>query len=248
MKNLAIVVCVFGTLAASSSAQDAVQWRVQDGGNGHWYSITPTAAIWSVVKAECESRGGHLVTITSAEENSFAAPFAGSATAWIGAFQPPGSCEPLCDWRWVTGEPWGFSQWAPPGANDFGGNEDNAETYGSGEWNDMPNGGWSRRGIIEWSADCNGDGIVDYGQIRAGELDDANGNFVADCCEGAPRCFACPGDITGGGEVNGIDLAAVLGAWGTDGQGKFDCDIDDDGIVSGADLATVLSAWGPCPN
>jgi hypothetical protein len=58
----------------------------------------------------------------------------------------------------------------------------------------------------------------------------------------------CPGDITGGGEVNGIDLAAVLGAWGTDGQGKFDCDVDNDGIVNGADLATVLSAWGPCPN
>jgi hypothetical protein len=48
--------------------------------------------------------------------------------------------------------------------------------------------------------------------------------------------------------VNGIDLAAVLGAWGTDGQGKFDCDVDNDGIVNGADLATVLSAWGPCPN
>jgi hypothetical protein len=58
----------------------------------------------------------------------------------------------------------------------------------------------------------------------------------------------CPGDITGGGEVSGIDLAAVLGAWGTDGQGKFDCDVNGDGIVNGADLAAVLSGWGPCPS
>jgi hypothetical protein len=102
--------------------------------------------------------------------------------------------------------------------------------------------------IVEYSADCNNDGIVDFGQIRSGLMIDANGNFVADCCEGAPRCFACPGDITGGGEVNGIDLAAVLGAWGTDGQGKFDCDVNGDGIVNGADLAAVLSGWGPCPS
>jgi hypothetical protein len=69
---------------------------------------------------------------------------------------------------------------------------------------------------------------------------DLGGNTVRSSC--------CPGDITGNGTVNGLDLAAILAAWGTDGQGKFDCDVDNDGIVNGADLATVLSAWGPCPN
>jgi hypothetical protein len=56
----------------------------------------------------------------------------------------------------------------------------------------------------------------------------------------------CGGDVTGNGVVDGTDLAAVLGAWGTDGSGQFATDIDGDGIVSGADLAQVLSAWGPC--
>ncbi|MEC9156814.1 MAG: DUF642 domain-containing protein, partial [Planctomycetota bacterium] len=37
--------------------------------------------------------------------------------------------------------------------------------------------------IIEWSADCNGDGIVDYGQILDGTLSDEDGNGVPDCCE-----------------------------------------------------------------
>jgi hypothetical protein len=57
----------------------------------------------------------------------------------------------------------------------------------------------------------------------------------------------CPGDVTGGGVVNGVDLAAVLDAWGTDGQGKLNCDTNNDGIVDGADLAAVLGGWGPCP-
>lgn len=57
----------------------------------------------------------------------------------------------------------------------------------------------------------------------------------------------CPGDITGDGAVNGIDLAPLLTAWGTSGQGKFNCDLNDDGIVNGADLTIVLTGWGSCP-
>jgi hypothetical protein len=37
--------------------------------------------------------------------------------------------------------------------------------------------------VIEWEADCNGDGIVDYGQIHRGELDDDNANGIPDVCE-----------------------------------------------------------------
>jgi hypothetical protein len=42
--------------------------------------------------------------------------------------------------------------------------------------------------IIEWSADCNGDGIVDYGQILDGTFEDANENGVPDCCEEQTPC------------------------------------------------------------
>ncbi len=37
--------------------------------------------------------------------------------------------------------------------------------------------------LTEWSADCNNDGIVDYGQILNGTLADANANGVPDTCE-----------------------------------------------------------------
>jgi len=250
MKNLILSSVLVLIASSAAQAQQAVQWRVQDGGNGHWYALTAVQGTWPAVRADCESRGGHLVTITSAPENAFASPLAGagSTTAWIGAFQPPGTCEPLCDWRWVTGEPWGYASWAPPGQpDDFGSGEDCAETYNSGGWNDMPTTGWIRRGIIEWSADCNNDGIVDYGQILDGTFPDANGNGVPDCCDGVGSCTPCPGDVASDGMVDGVDLAAVLSQWGTQGSGTFNADIDGSGLVDGGDLALVLGGWGPCP-
>jgi hypothetical protein len=37
--------------------------------------------------------------------------------------------------------------------------------------------------VIEWDRDCNADGIVDFGQILRGELEDLNSNGVPDVCE-----------------------------------------------------------------
>jgi hypothetical protein len=50
---------------------------------------------------------------------------------------------------------------------------------------------------------------------------------------------AALGDIDGDGNVNGVDLGLLLGAWG--GSGLADLNCDD--IVDGADLAIVLGAW-----
>jgi hypothetical protein len=96
--------------------------------------------------------------------------------------------------------------------------------------------------IIEFDADCNNDGVVDYGQILSGQLTDTNENGVPDSCEVDP----CPGDVTGNNSVDGIDLAALLAAWGG-GKSQFDCDVDNDGVVGGSDLAVVLAGWGACP-
>ena len=57
----------------------------------------------------------------------------------------------------------------------------------------------------------------------------------------------CSGDVSANGITDGVDLAAVLAAWGTSGQGQFDCDINNDGTVNGAELAMVLGDWGACP-
>ena len=57
---------------------------------------------------------------------------------------------------------------------------------------------------------------------------------------------SCAGDIIHDGSVDGIDLGAILGAWGSSG-GTIDTDINNDGVVNGVDLSYILGGWGPCP-
>ena len=57
---------------------------------------------------------------------------------------------------------------------------------------------------------------------------------------------SCPADIIRDGVVDGIDLGAILSAWGTSG-GTIDTDINNDGVVNGLDLSYILGGWGPCP-
>ncbi|MFM7259816.1 MAG: dockerin type I domain-containing protein, partial [bacterium] len=271
-KKMAAVVSSTLAMSAGAHAQDAVQWRVENGGNGHWYQGVQVSAdiSWDAARSACESLGGHLATLTGPAEDNFVWAIArlqqnwvivngpgwtGAKGPWLGLFQTPGSATAE-GWNWVTEElfTWAHSSFVP---NDGCTSDENALNYiggvpGSREWNDFPGDqpcsvwGFPRAYIIEWSADCNSDGIVDYSQIRAGELVDANVNNIPDCCEESTSCSPCPGDIDESGTVNGVDLAAILTVWGSDG-GKYPrADTNNDGEVNGADLATVLGSWGPC--
>lgn len=51
---------------------------------------------------------------------------------------------------------------------------------------------------------------------------------------------ASPGDLDGDGDVDGADLAVLLGAWGESGG---PADLDASGTVDGADLAVLLGRW-----
>jgi hypothetical protein len=255
-------------LSSASFAQDAVQWRLEDGGNGHWYAITSSGVSFDQAEADATQVGAHLVTILSAAEQNFIetriANTVSFLNAWMGLRQDENAVEPSGGWGWITGEPLsGYSNWwlgvPQPDNNACGsGIPENfamwAKQWG-GAWADVtadtvlsaPCSGPQTHSLLEWSADCNNDGIVDYGQIRAGELADANANNIPDCCESGVSCDPCPGDVDGSGAVNGVDLAAILNNWGTDGGKYPGADTNQDGVIDGADLAAVLSAWGPCP-
>ncbi len=102
--------------------------------------------------------------------------------------------------------------------------------------------------IVEWSADCNADSIVDYGQILSGQLADSNSNGIPDLCECAtnpslPAC--CPGDIYRNGIVDGADLGILLSEWGPVNP-STNSDLDGSGNVNGADLGLLLANWGAC--
>jgi hypothetical protein len=204
------------TVGSMAFGQQAVQWKVSDGGNGHWYAVrsVPQGITWTAARDQCAPAGGHLATTTSSEENAFcfglvppASPvWAGTPTScdtccacggpWLGGYQDPSAweySEPTGGWRWVTDEPWAFVAWYGPVTDDGNGNRESHlqfwRSFLFGAWNDnedLPNR--STGYIIEWSADCNGDGIVDYGQCRDGSLPDYNGNNIPDCCEQGIPC------------------------------------------------------------
>jgi hypothetical protein len=271
--NLKAMAVVASGVVASMASGDAVQWRVEDGGNGHWYEgvTLESGWTWSVAKQAAEAIGGALVSCESDPEWQFVrsrfSPTQASSLwqvqsinalarmgPWIGGTQAPGSVEPSGGWTWLSGVPINPQDNINCCSDDCAGvAEDRLHLYAqqSTGWtvalNDLtddprPCSDQIRGAIIEWSSDCNSDGIVDYGQILNGELADTNGNGVPDICEQTP----CPGDIATDGVVNGVDLAAVLNNWGTTG-GALGADANGDGVVDGADLALVLNSWGPCP-
>ena len=83
--------------------EDAVLWE----GNGHYYKLCGKSRSehlsWTEAKQACEEMGGHLVTITSQEENDFVQSLhrGGSVQAWIGMSE----LDEIGNWKWVTGEP-----------------------------------------------------------------------------------------------------------------------------------------------
>ncbi|MFZ9879849.1 MAG: C-type lectin domain-containing protein, partial [Phycisphaerales bacterium] len=105
-------------LSSSALAQNAVQWRVEDGGNGHWYRtiVHPSSITWEAARDACASNGGHLVTVTGPGESSFVRSVGSVAAAyeyfvgpWLGGYQDrnaPNYLEPMDGWRWVTNETW----------------------------------------------------------------------------------------------------------------------------------------------
>ena len=176
-------------IAASAGAQTAVQWRVSDGGNGHWYQRNGQALSWTAARQFAVARGGDLATLTTKAESNFAFEVDGRiGNCWLGGFQVAGACEPTCEWAWVTGEAWVFSAWRPGQPDNTSGTEGSLCFWG-GEavWNDGT-GSVTAPSVIEWSADCNNDNIIDYGQCRNGELADYDSDNTPDCCERGESC------------------------------------------------------------
>jgi len=107
--------------------------------NGHYYGIITGERDWLQSKAHAETQelngiSGHLVTITSAEEQEF------FKTTVLGSFTLIGAAIGLNDidvegsYQWVTGEPVTFTSWHPKEPNNKS-NEDGVEVYGTANWN-----------------------------------------------------------------------------------------------------------------
>lgn len=159
MKAKAVVVMAVVMAMFRQVQAEFIEWKLADGGNGNYYGIVnPGDPLpkWLDAKTAAEGLtfqgvGGHLATVTSANENEFIVDnlltgfkFNKVGSAWLGGFQSPEGIEPAGGWQWVTGEPWIYTNWYAGNhqPNDELGTQDYLEMLGktvgfNGEWNDI---------------------------------------------------------------------------------------------------------------
>ena len=111
---------------------------------------------------------------------------------------------------------------------------------------------YDTKGLLQWSQVFEDQEIGDtfFADVAAGAGSGAlvatrradNLNFQNTLVVGFD--FECPGDITGNGAVDVLDLVEMLAAWGTNPGNP--ADLDGDGTVGTLDLLGLLAAWGPC--
>lgn len=152
-----LLLCFISSLAFSGP----IQWKTEDGGNGHCYEAISTGLVyWATAKTNAESlthlgQSGYLATITSGSENSFVASLIEDVYHgfYLGAVKIDPSEEPEEGWGWITGEPWVYANWH---VADDALNDDTVTIAGGisgadfGEWEDLNGAIDPQYYIVEW--------------------------------------------------------------------------------------------------
>lgn len=127
----------------SPQIPDPLKWYLNTN-NGHEYAVLPPTG-WENAEHTAISYGAHLVSINDVQENQWLSenilPLIDSGQAWIGCTDKG----PEGQWRWISGEPFFFTQWQGSEPNNGGGSEEDygmIYNYGDlvGSWNDMIGG------------------------------------------------------------------------------------------------------------
>ena len=111
---------------------------------------------WEYAKVRCEEMGGHLVTITSQEEQIFVESLnVGDLRLWIGGYR-----DDSFNWCWVTGEVWDYTNWGEGEPNNSG--DEKYAAIWPAFWNDLNNANIHEQSgyICEWEADSVENGIL----------------------------------------------------------------------------------------
>ncbi len=175
--KLHAAICIVSLLAARAFAEVTILDTRVNPSNGHtYYLLSPST--WADAQAFATTNlGGNLATIRSLEENQWAfdtfASFGGVDRAlWIGLTDR----DVEGTFRWVSGEPVGFTRWAEAEPNSgFGAFEEDYAVISpnnSGEptllpslWNDA-NGEQSASGLVEVISPCSPVASIRVSQIE----------------------------------------------------------------------------------
>lgn len=105
--------------------------------NGNYYMVYDESMEWDEAEEQCESMGGHLVTITTSGEQNFINSLELNCTDyWMGATDADEEGE----WKWLTGETWQYENWHEDQPDNAGQVENYLVLVSSwdNEWNDAP--------------------------------------------------------------------------------------------------------------
>lgn len=158
---LAVTVAAGGILTAPVTAEAAVAGSAVSGVfEGHTYGIYSEQMNWKAAKEYCEKMGGHLVTITSEEENAFITEniMTIDEDCHIGFTDE----ESEGNWVWITEEDTDYTNWDSDEPN----NEDEEDfamiRNGSGKWND------AHLDREDWNFICEWDFLLDKIENKTG--------------------------------------------------------------------------------
>ncbi|MGE5342587.1 MAG: lectin-like protein [Candidatus Omnitrophota bacterium] len=170
---LVVILTLFGQMIAADSE------IILNPANGHTYQRIDALFSWHEAKSYCERLGGYLATMTSWDEDVFISSNLVNTTAswikycWLGGTDE----EREGTWKWITGEPWGYTHWLPGQPDNCCGGEhylhcctpwsDAKPNF----WNDLPDAIYKFPLICEWgnqlTVTCpNGGEVWLYGSIH----------------------------------------------------------------------------------
>lgn len=126
------------------------------------YAVYDKGMPWQAAEDLCESLGGHLVTITSEDEQRIVEGLIANGTKncyWLGGRQVTGR-----EYVWVTGEPFTYSNWASLQPDNFGSLENRLMIFRVQTGSSRPNT-WND---LREDCECNGEaffGAANFGFI-----------------------------------------------------------------------------------
>lgn len=98
---LGMISCTIPTVVLAENGNNIATFQ------GHTYERIDMGMTWKEAKLYCEGMGGHLATITSAEEQAVVQKLVAEGTQaqyWLGGTDE----EKEGEWKWITGEKWSF--------------------------------------------------------------------------------------------------------------------------------------------